>query len=105
MAAAVLAVLALYLLTYRLALGRLPFGGNLADIPRTLLLHTSGSFGDRLFSAGPPLENYYLVPFALVMFADAIYVIIDAFRKAGQGPLPASPRAASQQLPRSSSSG
>jgi hypothetical protein len=88
MAAAVLAVFALYLLTYRWALGRLPFGGDFADILRTLLRHTSGSFGDRLFSAGPQLENYYLVPFALVMFAHAIYVIIDAFRKAGQGPLP-----------------
>lgn len=87
MAVFALVLLALYLVVYRLALGRLPFSTHVSGILATLLAHTTGSFGDRLFSAGPAGENYYIVPFALIMFVHASYVVIQAFYRAGSGPL------------------
>jgi hypothetical protein len=87
MATAGLAVFIVYLILFRLGLGRLPFGTNIFEILDALSRLTSGSFGGRLFAAGPSRENYYLVPFALVMFAHAIYVVVDAFGKLGNATL------------------
>lgn len=89
--AAVLTIIA-YFVVYRIALGRLPFSTNVHGIFQTLLAHTTGSFGDRLFAAGSQHENYYIVPFALTVFAHATYVLIDAFRRAGKAAL--APRSA-----------
>jgi hypothetical protein len=49
---------------------------------------SGGGYGLRLFSAGHEGEGYYLVPFAMLMFAHAMYVVIDGFRKLGRGTLP-----------------
>ena len=87
MATAVVGIFALYFLMYRIALGRLPFGGDLVDIVQTLQRHTSGDFGARLFAADPSGENFYLVPFVLVMFAHAIAVLVASFTSRGKGPL------------------
>ncbi len=88
MAVAAVAIAGAYLIAYRLALGRLPFGAaSIGAIFATLKAHTSGTFGGRLLSAGPLREGYYIVPFALVMFVHAIYIVIDAFRRLGRGAL------------------
>jgi len=84
MAAAIVGTLAVYFIVYRTALGRLPFGGDLADIVLTLRRHTSGDFGSRLFLADPAGEHFYLVPFVLIMLAHAIAVLVDAFIKRGK---------------------
>ena len=76
-----------YLLCYRFALGRLPFGIDLGSILVTLRAHVTGDIGQRLFTAGPWAEGYYIVPFALVMFTHAIYVVIAAYQRLGSGPL------------------
>jgi len=89
MAVAAVAVVAAYLLLYRIGLGRLPFGSDLSSkIFMTLREHVSGDIGLRLFIAGVYNENYYVVPFVLVMFVHASYVIIDAFVRLAAGPLP-----------------
>ena len=88
MSIAATVVIAAYFILYRIALGRLPFGTDVSDILLALREHVTGNIGMRLFTAGPYKENYYLVPFALVMLAHAIYVVLSAFRRLGDGPLP-----------------
>src|SRR5262249_17963787 len=88
MATACLRVFAVYLVTYRLALGRLPFSTKAIDFLVLLQRFASGGYGARLFVAGPENSGYFLVPFALAMFAHATYVVIDGFRRLGCGPLP-----------------
>jgi hypothetical protein len=87
MAAAAIAVFGFYLIVYRVALGRLPFGSDVSEILLTFRRHVEGNIGLRLFT-GAEKENYYLVPFALVMFTHAIYVVVTAFQQLGVRPLP-----------------
>ena len=82
-----IAVFVLYLVTYRIALGRLPFGTDVATILTAFLEHTSGDVGLRLFDSGHWGEGYYLVPLALVMFVHATYIVIAAFQQLGVAPL------------------
>ena len=91
MAAAGIAVLVLYLVSYRFALGRLPFTLDLASPFRLVGRITSEGFGVRLFSAGSEGENYFIVPLALAMLAHGIFVIIHAFIRLGRSPLPHRP--------------
>jgi len=91
MAAAVLLVVAMYLLVYRIALRRFPFSEQAFDILASMARFSGGDFGGRLFVSGYEGEGYYLVPFALLMFAHAIHVVIRGFRKLGSGPLPGRP--------------
>ena len=86
-AAAALAIVA-YLVIYRLALGRLPFSAQSVELLSTAKRFAGGDFGARLFSAGHWGEGYYVVPFALLMFGHAMYVVIDGFRQLGRGALP-----------------
>jgi hypothetical protein len=81
--AAALAIAA-YLVAYRLALGRFPFSTESFQFLAERFL--GGGYGRRLFSAGSEREGYYVVPFALLMFAHAMYVVIDGFRKLGAAP-------------------
>lgn len=87
MAIAVTVIACLYLILYRIALGRLPFSANLANIFFTLRQHITGSAGLRLFTSGYVSEGYYIVPFAFVMLAHAIYVVFAAFQRLGTQPL------------------
>jgi hypothetical protein len=89
MAAAGLGVIIAYLILYRLALRRLPFGGHpLSNLLMPLNELASGDVGLRLFRAGVWKENYYVVAFAFVMFIHAIYVVLDAFVRLPGGALP-----------------
>ena len=85
-------VFMLYLVTYRIGLGRLPFGVDFYTILNTFREHVSGDVGMRLFDPGYWGEGYYLVPLALVMFTHATYVVISSFHRLGVDPL--SPRRA-----------
>jgi hypothetical protein len=88
MAVAAALVIVVYLLIYPLALGRFPFGTEALN-PLSLVKKFSASgYGLRLFSSGHAGEGFYFVPFALVMFAHAMYVVIDGFRRLGRGLLP-----------------
>lgn len=91
MATAGLGVIIAFLILYRLALGRLPFGGhplsNLLSLMLPLKVSASGNYGWRLFTGGWK-ENYYVVAFAFVMFIHAIYVVQDAFVRLPGGALP-----------------
>jgi hypothetical protein len=87
MSIAAILVIVSYLILYRLALGRLPFGRDLSDVMQTLSQITTGNIGLRLFSAGTDKENYYIVPLALLMFAHATYVVLAAFWRLGEQPL------------------
>jgi len=87
MGAGAIVVIAIYLIVYRIALGRLPFGNDLSEVFLTFRRHVTGNIGLRLFTAAQK-ENYYLVPFALVMFTHAIYVVMAAFQRLGVRPLP-----------------
>jgi hypothetical protein len=84
MALAAIAVIAGFFVVYRIALGRLPFGGDFSNALQTLNQITTGNIGLRLFSAGPSKEGYYIVPLALVMFTHAIYVVLQAFLRLGE---------------------
>jgi len=89
-ACAGLATIMAWLVIYRLALGRLPFSGNVDELLFSLKIiarFSQGGFGLRLFSAGYENENYVIVPFALMIFAHAIYVTIQSAARLGQGPL------------------
>jgi hypothetical protein len=88
MIAGSMGVFILYLATYRLALGRLPFSAKAVDFLTLIQQFGGGGYGARLFVAGHEDAGYFLVPFALAMFAHAIYVIIDGFRRLGYGHLP-----------------
>lgn len=81
-------VIVAYLLIYPLALGRFPFGMQSLDFLSLMERFVGGGYGLRLFSAGHEGEGYYLVPFALLMFAHAMYVVIDGFRELGRRALP-----------------
>lgn len=85
---AVIVVFVAYLVTYRLALGRLPFNTNAIDIFFMVNRFSGGGFGGRLFVAGHEGSGYYVVPFALLMFAHAVYAVMRGFRALGSGPLP-----------------
>jgi hypothetical protein len=90
MAGAGLMTIAIWLIVYRLALGHLPFSGNANELLfsfQTIARFMSGSFGLRLFSAGFNNVNYVIVPFALMIFAHAIYVTIQSATRLGRGPL------------------
>ncbi len=91
-AAAGVATIAVYLLGYRLALRRFPFAPNPTELYAYLERFLGGGIGLRLFSPGDFNVHYFIVPFAIVMFAHAIYVVIDGFRAVAAGPL--SPRRA-----------
>jgi hypothetical protein len=84
MALTAIAVVAGFFVVYRIALGRLPFGGDFSNALQTLNQITTGNIGLRLFSAGPSKEGYYIVPLALVMFTHAIYVVLQAFLRLGE---------------------
>jgi len=81
-------VIVAYFLIYPLALGRFPFSMQSLDFLSLMERFAGGGYGLRLFSAGYEREGYYLVPFALLMFAHAMHVVIDGFRRLGRGPLP-----------------
>jgi hypothetical protein len=83
MSVSAIAVFVLYLILYRIALGRLPFETNLQTILTTFLVHVSGDVGLRLFTAGVWNEGYYIVPLALVMFTHAAFVVISSFQRLG----------------------
>jgi len=85
LAGAAALIIAVYLVTYRLALGRFPFSTESFQFLAARFL--GGGYGRRLFSAGGERQGYYFVPFALLMFAHAMYVVIDGFRKLGLAPL------------------
>lgn len=76
-----------YLVCYRIGLGRLPFGIDIATIASTFSALTSGDIGMRLFAAGPWAEGYFIVPLAFVMFLHAAYVVFAAFFQLGNRPL------------------
>lgn len=88
MAAACIGIFAVYLVAYRLALGRLPFSDKAVDFLALIRPFSGGGYGERLFVPGHEDAGYFLVPFALTMFAHAIYVVIDGFHRLGYGPLP-----------------
>jgi hypothetical protein len=92
MSGASLGVVGLYLICYRLALGRLPFSDKAIDFLSLIERFTSGAYGGRLFESGYERSGYFLVPFALAMFLHAIYLVVEGFRRLGSGPL--QPRAA-----------
>lgn len=77
-----------YVVVYRLALGRNAFSFQSLDILEHIVRFSAGGYGLRLFSAGHEGECYYLVPFALFMFTHAMYVVIEGFRALGRGVLP-----------------
>ena len=79
---------AAYLVIYRLALGRNAFSLQSFDLFVLIGRAASGAFGLRLFTSGYEGEGYYLVPLVLFMFAHAMYVVIDGFRRLGSGVLP-----------------
>ncbi len=83
MAVSAICTLFLYLIVYRLALGRLPFATDIGAILTTFLVHVSGDVGLRLFMKGAWGEGYYIVPVALIMFAHAAYIVIASFQKLG----------------------
>lgn len=85
--AAVLIAFSVYLVLYRLALGRWALGLQLDDIVAPFERFTSGGFGIRLFSAGSEGEGFYNVPLMLLMFCHSIYIIIHAFMTLGRRPL------------------
>ena len=90
MACAGLTTIVIWLIIYRLALGRFPFSGNAIELSSSFKLierFTQGGFGLRLFSAGAGNENYVIVPFALMIFVHAIYVTIQSASRLGLGPL------------------
>lgn len=87
-AAASLVMIVLYLTVYTLVLGRFPFARDSGALFAYLERYLGGDFGLRLFSGGEYNTNYFIVPFALVMFAHAVYVVIDGFRAVADGPLP-----------------
>jgi hypothetical protein len=90
MACAGLATIITWMIVYRLALGRFPFSGSISDLFisfENIERYTQGGFGLRLFSAGFANENYVIVPFALMIFAHAIYVTIQSATRLGQGAL------------------
>jgi hypothetical protein len=76
-----------YLIVYRFSLGRLPFGEQGVNLTYYIGRFTQGDFGLRLFSAGQERENYFIVPFAFLMFLHAIYVTIQAATRLGSAPL------------------
>jgi hypothetical protein len=88
MALAAMMMIVAYLVLYRLALGRNAFSLQSVDIFALLSRFSAGGFGLRLFASGHEREGYYLVPFALFMFAHAMYVVIEGFRRLGSGVLP-----------------
>ena len=88
MAVAAVFAIVVYLLIYPLALGRFPFGTQTLDLLSLVKRFSASGYGFRLFSAGHTGEGFYFVPFALVMFAHAMYVVIDSFRRLGCGLLP-----------------
>ena len=81
-------VVALWLLIYRIALGRSAFSTQSLDLLAMIRRFSGGGYGLRLFVAGHEGEGYYLVPLALIMFTHAIYVVIDGARKLGRAALP-----------------
>lgn len=84
--AAFIGVLIAYGVLYRLALGRLPIALNphgIFNFASGFGQLTGGGDGLRLFDPGAEHENLYIVPFALIMFAHAIYVVISGFMKLG----------------------
>jgi hypothetical protein len=81
-------LISVYFLAFSLALRRFPFNLQTLDLFELISRFSGGDFGLRLFSAGHEGEGFYLVPFALVMFGHAIYVVIDGFRRLGGGTLP-----------------
>jgi len=90
MACAGLLTIVTWLIIYRLALGRLPFSSDAIELTSSFKIlerFTQGGFGLRLFDAGYGNENYVIVPFALMIFAHAIYVAIQSSTRLGRGPL------------------
>jgi hypothetical protein len=88
MAAGGMAIFALYLVAYGMALGRLPFSSKAVDFLALIGHFASGGYGSRLFVPGHEDSGYFLVPFAVVMFVHATYVVIDGIRRLGWKPLP-----------------
>ncbi len=84
MAASAITTFILYLVLYRIALGRLPFATDIQTLLTTLLVHVSGDVGMRLFTSGYWREGYYLVPLAFVMFVHAAFIVIASFQKLGE---------------------
>ena len=70
---------------YSLAMGRLPMALHLGDVLGFVRPLSSAGIGDggRLFNPGVEKENLYIVPFALIMFGNAIYIVIASFIKLG----------------------
>jgi hypothetical protein len=90
MAGAGLTAIVIWLIIYRLALGRLPFSANAIELLSSLKLigrFTQGGYGLRLFSAGFENVNYAIVPFALMIFAHAIYATVQSATRLGLGAL------------------
>jgi hypothetical protein len=86
MVCAGLATIVTWLIVYRIALGRFPFSQNVFELfvsLENIERYTQGGFGLRLFSAGFANENYVIVPFALMIFAHAIYVTIQSATRLG----------------------
>jgi hypothetical protein len=84
--AAFISVLLAYGVLYGIALGRLPMAlrlHNFFDVANQFARVSQGGDGLRLFRSGGENEGLYLIPFALIMFGHAIYVVISAFMKLG----------------------
>jgi hypothetical protein len=85
-AASFIGTLAAYCVLYRIALGRLPIALHAHGVLIFANLFaelTQGGDGLRLLAPGVEKENLYIVPFAMIMFAHAIYVVISGFMKLG----------------------
>jgi hypothetical protein len=80
-------IFAIFIITYRLALGRLPISFDQYDPQYLLRRFTTGGYGVRLFRAGTFGENYLFVPIALLMLGHATLVLIRAFLRVGFAPV------------------
>jgi hypothetical protein len=80
-------IFAIFIIAYRLALGRLPISFGQYEPDYLLGRFTTGGYGVRLFAAGTFGENYLFVPIALLMLGHAILVLIRAFFRLGFAPV------------------
>ena len=83
MTAAGATVFLIFLVVWRLALGRLPISFAQFDPFFLLGRFTTGGFGLRLFEAGSWGENYFLVPIALLIVFHSTLVLLRAFFRSG----------------------
>jgi hypothetical protein len=83
-AAAIVVTFAAYLIFCWVALGRIPIGRDFIDAMTHIARFTGGGYGQRLFAADTDNVGFYVVPFALIMFGHAIYVVIDGFKRLGE---------------------